>query len=208
MSKVSTWHNSQACYTVSQYGITEDDIICRPCRDDVRWIAANPSSHTPRWEKRRQEKKCHVKECDNKFFTQTKATDKITITTIFSELDLQTEGEEIPFPTPLCSQHYYTFYQKLQPQQTNCPSCSISLKNTSSRPCPNPKVIEEHLQNVAGFDVTINSTDRVCYNCYKYHLLILHKEQQQGNDLPSIVREYKQKVATMLARDTTVMLSN
>ena len=76
MSRVSTWHSSQAYFTVSQYGITEDDVVCQLCRDDVHRVAANPSSHTPRWEKRMHEKKCCVKECKSVYFTQTKATDK------------------------------------------------------------------------------------------------------------------------------------
>ncbi len=50
MSQVHTWQNTQARDAVTDYGITLDDIVCRPCRDDIRRVTANPS-HSPRWEK-------------------------------------------------------------------------------------------------------------------------------------------------------------
>ena len=79
MSTVSTWQSMQACDVTGQYGITRNDMVFRPCRDDVRQVAANPGSHTPRWEKRKDLKKCCVKECQNDCFANTKTTDRNTM---------------------------------------------------------------------------------------------------------------------------------
>lgn len=73
------------------------------------------------------------------------------------------------------------------------------MKISNSRPCPDAKIIEEHLRTVAGFKVTITSKDKVCYSCYKSHLVILQgqKKIDRGSELQSIVDKYKQKIATV-----------
>ena len=110
----------------SEYGITQDDVVCRPCRDDVRRVMTNPS-HSPRWEKVKHDAiKCCVKDCPGTCFVHSKIN---IVKQVFEDTGLQTEGDTIPFPTPLCNHHYYMVYNALQPQQTNCPTCGISLKH-------------------------------------------------------------------------------
>ena len=62
MSTVATWQSIQARDTIARYGITPQDVICHPCRDDIRKIIANPSLQ-PRWERLIQKEviKCCLK---------------------------------------------------------------------------------------------------------------------------------------------------
>lgn len=140
MSRVETWQNVEACDLVAKKGIKPTNLVCPPCRDDVRRVVVNPT-HVPRWEKKKQHIKCCVKGCSELHFVLSKKTDTDKLNTIFAENRLQTEGDIIPIPTPLCKQHYYIVYNWVQPQQTNCPTCGVSLKHVKSRQCPNPEII-------------------------------------------------------------------
>ena len=67
-SQVHTWQNNQARDIVGNYGITPDDIVCRPCRDDIRRITAD-SNYSPRWEKINHDIiKCCVNGCPDVCF--------------------------------------------------------------------------------------------------------------------------------------------
>ena len=46
VSQVRTWQNTQARDVVAEYGITQDVVVYRPCRDDIRRVMTNPS-HSP-----------------------------------------------------------------------------------------------------------------------------------------------------------------
>ena len=99
MSKVQSWQNAQACELVSKLGITLDDIICRPCRDDIRSVLAN-CSYIPRWGKRNKLTKCCVKGCPDVCFVHSKVSDACTKKRIFEDKCLETEGN-IPVYLPL-----------------------------------------------------------------------------------------------------------
>ena len=75
----------------------------------------------------------------------------------------------------------------------------ISLKHVKSRLCPNAKLIGEHLQESAGFEDTLISGDKVCYSCYKSHLVILQEGKTLSNDsdLQSILHDFRQKIGTV-----------
>ena len=109
------------------------------------------------------------------------------------------EGDTVPVPTPLCNHHYYIVYNAVQPQQTNCPTCGISLRHIKSRPCPNAEIIGEHLRDSTGFEGTLTSGDKVCYSCYKSHLVILQegKTISKDSDLQSTLQAIRQKVGTV-----------
>ena len=87
-----------------------------------------------------------------------------------------------PNPIPLCKHHYHDTYKHLQPQQSNCSTCEISLKHVNNRVFPEPKVIEAHLRNTAGFEGTISTGDKVCFSCYKSHLIILQNDKKINSD--------------------------
>ena len=142
MSQVHTWQSAKACGVAAKFGITPADTVCRPCRDDVRRVIANP-----RWEKIHQSvTTCCVEGCASICFAHSKVTDTNTLKDIFEQANVHNKGDTIPFPTPLCNHHYYMVYNAVQPQQTNCPTCGISLRYVTSRPCPNAQVISEHTQ--------------------------------------------------------------
>ena len=67
MSQVQTWKDTKACDLVTKIGIALNDMVCRPCRDDVRRVLADPS-HSPRWKKTNKLIKCCVKSCPDVFF--------------------------------------------------------------------------------------------------------------------------------------------
>jgi len=46
---------------------------------------------------------------------------------ILEENNLYTEGDTIPIPALLCKGHYHTVYLSVQLQQSNCPTCGMSL---------------------------------------------------------------------------------
>ena len=42
MSAVHSWQSVQARNAVSEYGVTQSDTVCRPCRDNLRRVSTNP----------------------------------------------------------------------------------------------------------------------------------------------------------------------
>ena len=190
MTKVSSWHDEKALHSAATYGCCETDMVCRPCRDDLRRVVKNPD-YIPRWMKKR-EVMCCVQSCNNHCFVHSKLSDasKTHLANMFEE------GHEIPCPTPLCQYHYYTVYHRKQPQQTNCQTCGICIKHLPSRPCPDPYLIAEHLRNNTGFDGMLEDYSRVCYSCYKAQLMIINKEKvlSKDSDLQDLIDEYKLKV--------------
>ena len=111
---------------------------------------------------------------------------------------IEIEGDDIPIPTPLCKHHYYTIYNLIQPQQTNCPTCGVNLKHVTSRPCPDAEVVKDHLQKNTTFNGDLSDGDRVCYSCYKFHLLILHesKTSSKDTDLQAVLDNLRLKINT------------
>ena len=159
MSQVHTWQKSQAHDVVTNYGIIPDDIVCRPCQDDIRRVTANPS-YSPRWEKTNHDViKCFVKGYPDVDFVHSKVTDIDGMRQILEDTSVQIEGDTILFLTPLCNHHYYAVYNAVQSQQSNCLTCGTSLKHVKSRPCPNSELIEEHLQDSTGFEGTLTLGD-------------------------------------------------
>ena len=51
-----------------------------------------------------------------------------------------------------------------------------------SRPCPNAKVVKDHLQENTAFDGNLSDGDKVCHSCYKYHLQIIQECKTSNND--------------------------
>ena len=107
MSQVHTWQSTQAREVGARFGITQADMVCRPCRGDIHRVTANPN-HNPRWEKQNQNvNTCCVEGCTSICFAHSKVTDTKTIKQILEHANLHIEGGTIPFPTPFCSHHYY-----------------------------------------------------------------------------------------------------
>ena len=56
------------------------------------------------------------------------------------------------------------------------------LRYKSYRTCPNPSRIEEYLKQHTGYEGNIQENDKVCYTCYKSHLVILEKSRPPSTD--------------------------
>ena len=92
--------------------------------------------------------------------------------------------------------------KKLQPTQTNCITCGASLwwAASNSRCCPNPEVIEKHLQENTGFDGHIGPQDKVCNTCYRSHLTIINKSDSatsKDDDLKQLVSTFSHQIPTI-----------
>ena len=88
--------------------------------------------------------------------------------------------------------------------------CVISLRHTQSRSCPQPDVIEQHLRETIGFEGHIATADKVCYSCYKSHLVILQESRNtsRDSDLEGIISTLKQASANADSICSTTELLN
>ena len=66
----------------------------------------------------------------------------------------------------------------LQPTQTYCVTCDVSLRYSKTKPCPEPETIKKYLHDNAGYDGDIKEHDKVCYACYRAHLVILKQKDK------------------------------
>ena len=105
-------------------------------------------------------------------FAHYNSKDYSTVQVVFEATNLKTKGDTIPFPTPLCTRHYYTVYNAQRAHLANCPVCGICLKHVQSRPCPNA------LRDTAGFEISLQPEQKVCYSCYKSQLIILQEQEE------------------------------
>ena len=93
-------------------GITEQSLVCRPCRNDIARLRKDPC-HCPRWEKERISE-CAVLQCRNKSFS------KCNIPMSDIVLCLELAGESVPSQLDtapsLCKHHYHMVYNAHKPR--------------------------------------------------------------------------------------------
>ena len=79
----------------------------------------------------------------------------------------------------LCNAHYQEVYKHFKVSSTPCAGCGNCPRRGTAytRHCPNPLVINDHMQNQLGIECHITPSDRICYVCYKLHNQILHNIQ-------------------------------
>ena len=99
----------------------------------------------------------------------------------FAEAELQHCGGSIS-PTSLCKHHYHMVYNLVEPTQTHCKTCGTWLRYANAKSCPKPAEIEQYLWENAGFQSTLNDKDKVCYVCYRSHLVILQHSTSISKD--------------------------
>ena len=74
----------------------------------------------------------------------------------------------------LCQEHYGAWYRHKHPFQSKCRTCDKNMTDMSkSRACPQPNIIQKYLRENTEFSGEITTDDRVCYACYKSHLIII-----------------------------------
>ena len=85
----------------------------------------------------------------------------------------------------LCNAHYQEVYKHFKVSSTPCAGCGNCPRRGTAytRHCPNPLVINDHMQNQLGIECHITPSDRICYVCYKLHNQMLHNIQ--AGNIPS-----------------------
>ena len=74
-------------------------------------------------------------------------------------------------------------------------TCNSSLRNIRKRTCPDPKIIQQYLEQNTGFEGTIPDDGRVCASCYKAQLVILKERViSTDSDLLSLISDLKTRV--------------
>lgn len=170
-TKPQQWGDKEACALAESLVIPPAAPVCQACRRDIGRVLSD-SNFTPRWVKNRDKvRACAIQNCTAEVFVTTKSITLEGFQSALSATHLNAI-DPVTSPIPLCKYHYFVLYY-LSPSQTNCASCGVSLQHTSIRPCPNAIVIENHLREKTGFKGHISDADKVCINCYKFHLTIL-----------------------------------
>ena len=194
MSSPSQWKSEQARTLATSLQVPIHSLVCRPCRQDVSRVIAD-HSYVPRWRKER-EKVCCISDCNESVFACSRMANSETLRSAMDAAGVECSVNDLPEPTPLCKQHYHMIYNVLQPPQTNCVTCNISLRHCNIRPCPKPEVIEEHLRENTGFEGHVKAQDKVCFTCYKSHLIILQQSRtiSRDTDLQQLLTSCRQKI--------------
>ena len=156
--------------------ISLDGVVCQACRKDVT-KALSDSRFVPRWSKHCEKKVCCIQQCHCKVFASLNKAQELIESAIHCS-GLACSFPEVPIPAPLCKHHYHIVYNTVEPTQTNCVTCGMSLKHSTPKLCPNPELIEPHLKECVGFQGSIGKNDKVCSVCYRSHLLILQRQMQ------------------------------
>ena len=99
------------------------------CRQDATRVVGD-ACYVPRWDKNKKSK-CCIENCTEQAYACSKMASKEHVRAALETGELRCV-REIQVPTPLCKRHYHIIYNILQPTQTNCPVCNISLKYTQS----------------------------------------------------------------------------
>ena len=68
LSSPISWRDECCRELALTLGITEQSLVCRPCRNDITRLRKDPC-HIPRWEKERV-RECAVSQCKNNFFSK------------------------------------------------------------------------------------------------------------------------------------------
>lgn len=76
--------------------------------------------------------------------------------------------------------------------------------------CPNAQLVKEHLQESAGFNGNLSDSDKVCFTCYKFHLLIVQqgKTFSSDSDLQAILDSIQHKINNAAKLSTLQQVCN
>ena len=184
--------------------ILSETCICRLCRDDLSNLG--DEDHVPRWKKVNEtsvKKICYVADCSNASFKVTKLASKATFDELF---DTPSENEcpispEAQGGYPLCQEHYGVLYRHLNPTHfiKRCKTCNKLLCDlTKSRKCPEPALVQSFLKENTEFMDEIKPDDRVCYACYKSHLVIIKHVQSTSLSTDTELHELMAKLKNEL----------
>ena len=173
-STPSSWKSEDARRLVFSLKVSANSPVCGACRKEVSSSLAD-QTYIPRWVKRLKDacSTCSISLCKQNIFVSLKKATSEELNMTLASSGLQCTTTEVPIPTPLCKHHYHLVYNMLQPTQTHCVTCDVSLRYSKTKLCPEPEIIKKYLHDNAGYDGDINEYDKICYACYRAHLVIL-----------------------------------
>ena len=200
-----SWKDNSLLQSLRVYepsiNIQPESCICRPCRNEINNISED--GFIPRWRKlmnKCTQTKCCVPNCTSNVHKVTKLVDKVTVSKFFNAQNENTEPESATDEgAGLCKEHYGAWYRHINPFHTKCKTCDKTITDVSkSRACPEPDLIQKHLQENTDFSGQIRTEDRVCYACYRSHLFIIkhlnRTVHSTDSDLGSLIDRIKQDI--------------
>ena len=177
--------------------ILPDSCICRLCRDDLSKLGNE--GHTPRWRRintkcNTDKRVCYVPDCCNPSIKVIRLASKGTINELFqipSENQHHTLACDENPGYPLYQEHCRVLYRHLNSahfnkQSKTCKKLMSFL--TKTRKCPEPAIVQTFLAENTEFTEEIKSDDRVCYACYKSHLVIIKHVQNSSHSTDQTTR--------------------
>ena len=177
--------NQHAKEYVLSMDVSSDSPVCHVTR-----VLAD-AAYVPRWRKGSGESSnsyCCVRYCDQLSFAQASmfSSDEL------KDIHVQFKSEPVLI---LCKRHYHVVYDALQTWHKHCRTCGRRLRQGNDRPCPQPLIIQAYLSEHTDFTGDIVSSDRVCFSCYKSHLVLLkeNKPISTDDDLQSLVHSISQQ---------------
>ncbi len=151
--------------------VQPESCICLLCRRDVSDV--NDVSFSPRWRKNTGIIS-NIPNCTNTDI-KAKSIDAQELTQFLpaGHNDATFSNEDGTNNVPICSYHYNAMVQAYtHATHSDCKTCGKHIRNYSkSRPVPEPVVLQHFLNTNTEFKGTFQPDDRVCYTCYKSHLI-------------------------------------
>ena len=198
-----SWKDASLLDCLKQYepslDIEPQSCICRPCRNELNEVKdITNTGFVPRWRKSNKgiTKSCAIPECANTAQKITKLANRSTILQLFS-IENESDTDSSDEGVPLCTEHYGAWYRHSNPPHKRCKTCGKNLTD-KSRPYPQPKLIQQFLQENTDFSAEINPDDRACYTCYKSHLVTIQQINSSNNsanpDLGKLLDKIKEDI--------------
>ena len=158
---------------------------------------ANNPHHTPRWTKETERTyKCCIPGCNEAVLVQSKIASTEQIRSIVGYSVLQ----DLPVPTPLCKPHYTISFM------THCNQSKHTVSHVA-RPCephlqgfcPDQQRIQQYVTDKTGYEGEIPEGSKVCFTCYKSHLLMFKdaKTISTDADLSQLLNSLKLSLAAI-----------
>ena len=119
-------------------------------------------------------KVCRICESNESAFGYSRMASSETLRSTMDAAGVVCSLNELSEPTPLCN-HNERIYNILQQPQTNYVTYDVSLCRCNIKPCPKQEVNEEYLRENTGIEGHLNAKNKVCFTCYKFHLITLQQ---------------------------------
>ena len=126
LSSPNTWKDPSAKQLLQTYGVHLNDLVCRPCRDDVG-CCLKDREYKPRWTKVHKSQHCSIHRCNKQVLANYNPLDIDKLKTTLVLLGYETKNK-LKLPIPLCTSHYHQIYDAIQEKQTHCVTCGTSLR--------------------------------------------------------------------------------